>query len=417
MNFYRLVFPYKNKKLLCTVLISSPWKSCKFQFYPIKCFKLIVLLLIIESILFRIFLMECFKSIAVFIIDGGSDVNINMVSIKVKKCESGKRNKWCLTLDEKIEILDEAKKRKLSCRVIAKEFKIGNTLATKVLKNERTLRGEFAHFQGNRLKHINRGSHQIFKVINDIFYSWFKNCEASGIYLNGPLLIEEAMNIKQSLNQQELDGFKASEDWLAKWKLSHGTKEKQISGDSLDVSKTKIESWMEWIRELSKEYDHKDILNMDERKCFFKALPTKGLALKVEKSKGGKKSKQRFAVAFFVSADGEKVGKPIVIWWSKTPRCFRLANAAHTLIEVMHFTDWKSWMQVEIMENVLETLNRQMLQEERNVILFLDNATVHPTSLVDKFSKIKVVFLPKNTTSCLQMLESFKVSNQSIERS
>ena len=196
--------------------------------------------------------------------------------------------------------------------MIAKEFLIGNTLATKVLKNERTLRGEFAHFQGNRFKHINRGSHQIFKVINDIFYSWFKNCEASGIYLNVPLLIEEAMNIKQSLNQQELDGFKTSEDWLDKW-LSHGTKEKQISGDSLDVSKTKIESWMESIRELSKEYDHKDILNMDKSKCFLKALPTKGLAQKGEKSKGGKKSKQRFAVAFFVSADGEKVGKPIVI--------------------------------------------------------------------------------------------------------
>ena len=90
---------------------------------------------------------------------------------------------------------------------------------------------------------------------------------------------------------------------------------------------------------------------------------------------------------------------------------------AHKLIEVMHFTDSKSWMQVEIMEKVLETLNHQMLQEESNVILFLDNATVHRTSLVDKFSKIKVVFLPKNTTSCLQMLESFKVSNQSIERS
>ena len=52
---------------------------------------------------------------------------------------------------------------------------------------------------------------------------------------------------------------------------------------------------------------------MDKSKCFLKALPTKGLAQKGEKSKGGQKSKQRFAVAFFVSADGEKVGKPIVI--------------------------------------------------------------------------------------------------------
>ena len=86
------------------------------------------------------------------------------------------------------------------------------------------------------------------------------------------------MNIKQSLNRPELDGFKASEGWLDKWKLSHGIKEKQISGESLDVSKTTIESWMERIQELCKGYEDKDIINMDESGCFFKDLPTKGLA-------------------------------------------------------------------------------------------------------------------------------------------
>ena len=140
MNFYRIVFPYKNNKLLCTVLILSPWKSCKFEFYTIECFKLIVLLLIIESILHQLFLMECFESIVVFITDGGSEeVDISMASIKVKKRESGKLNKRCLTLDEKIKILDEAKKRKMSCRVIAKEFNIGKTQAANTWKmNERS---------------------------------------------------------------------------------------------------------------------------------------------------------------------------------------------------------------------------------------------------------------------------------------
>ena len=96
---------------------------------------------------------------------------------------------------------------------------------------------------------------------------------------------------------------------------------------------------MERIKELCKGYDHKDILNMDERGCFFKDLATKGLAQKVKKSKGGKMSKQRITVAFFVSANGEKVGKLIVIWQSKTPRCFRLASAANKLSEVMYFAD------------------------------------------------------------------------------
>ena len=168
---------------------------------------------------------------------------------------------------------------------------------------------------------------------------------------------------------------------------------------------------MERIRELCKGYDHKDILNMDEGGCFFKALSSKGLAQKGKKSKGGKKSKQRITAAFFVSADGEKVGKLIVFWRSKTPRCFRLASAADKLSEVMYFADSKSWMQVEIMEKVLETLNCQMVKEERNVILFFDNTTVYPTSLVDKFSNIKVAFLPKNTTSRLQPLDAGIIEN------
>ena len=168
------------------------------------------------------------------------------------KRESGKLNKQCLTLDEKVNIL--------SCRVIAKEFKIGKTQAANVLKNERTLREEFANFQGKGFKNINRRSHQKFKAINDILYSWFKKCEASGIYFNGLLLKEEAMNIKQSLNRSKLDSFKASEGWLDKWKISHGIKEKQISGESLDVSKTAIESWMERITELCKGHDHEDMI-------------------------------------------------------------------------------------------------------------------------------------------------------------
>ena len=76
-------------------------------------------------------------------------------------------------------------------------------------------------------------------------------------------------------------------------------------------------------------------------------------------------------------------------------------------------------MQVENLEKVLETLNHQMVKEERNVILFLDNATVRPTSLVDKFSNIKVVFLPKNPTSDLQSPDAgtikrfkFKISKE-----
>ena len=52
-------------------------------------------------------------------------------------------------------------------------------------------------------------------------------------------------------------------------------------------------------------------------------------------------------------------------------------------------------MQVQIMEVVLQKLDQQMILQGRNVILFIDNATVHPPTLQGKYSKIKIVFLPK----------------------
>ena len=98
-------------------------------------------------------------------------------------------------LDEKIKILDEKKKKKMNCRVISKTYSIGKTQAANILKEEEKLRMEYENFQGKGIKHINRTSHQKYKPINEILYTWYKKCESSEIYVNGPLLVEEAICI------------------------------------------------------------------------------------------------------------------------------------------------------------------------------------------------------------------------------
>ena len=80
---------------------------------------------------FEISEFECFGSISHSLITvllpwTHKKVYINMVPIISKKREAGKLTKRCLTLDEKIKILDEVKKRKLRCRATAEEFKIEN---------------------------------------------------------------------------------------------------------------------------------------------------------------------------------------------------------------------------------------------------------------------------------------------------
>ena len=63
-----------------------------------------------------------------------------------KKREAGKLNKHCLTLDEKIKILDEKKKKKMSYRVISKTYGIEKIQAANILKEEERLRMEYENF-------------------------------------------------------------------------------------------------------------------------------------------------------------------------------------------------------------------------------------------------------------------------------
>ena len=137
------------------------------------------------------------------------------------------------------------------------------------------------------------------------------------------------------------------------------------------------------------------ILNLDELGQFFKALPEKGLSEKTKKSKGGKKSKQRMTVMFIVASDGSFVFEPTVIWRSKLPRCFKSLKDASRLMSVHYFSNKKAWMNSEIMEGILQRLDRRMNQEKRKVILFWDNATCHPETAQACLKNNKLVFLPK----------------------
>ena len=168
---------------------------------------------------------------------------------------------------------------------------------------------------------------------------------------------------------------------------------------------------MERIQELTEGCSSENIWNMDESGCFFKALPDKGLVEKGKEAKGGKKSKQRFTIAFFVNAAGEKIDKPLVIWKSKKPRCFKHLSDKSRPADVHYFSNPKSWMTSDVMQAVLTRFNRKLLLEQRKVVLILDNATCHPKSIIDSFSQIKIVFLPKNTTSRLQPLVAGIIQN------
>jgi len=169
------------------------------------------------------------------------------------------------------------------------------------------------------------------------------------------------------------------------------------------VQGSTVDSWKERLPEIVAGYKKEDIWNMDESGVFWRALPDKGFGEKRKACKGGKKSKNRLTVAFFVNAAGEKE-KPIVIWKSANPRCLRQ-------LPVTYYDQKKAWMTGEIMETVLGKLNARLSHTNRSILLLMDNAGCHPDYLQTKFSNIKTCFLPANTTSKLQPLDLGIIKN------
>ena len=105
-----------------------------------------------------------------------------------------------------------------------------------------------------------------------------------------------------------------------------------------------------------------------------------------------------------MNADGEKE-MPIVIWKSEKLRCFKGIN-----VSSLYYNQSKAWMTGEILDKVLTKLNRKFSSQHRNIALLLDNAGCHPDDLKGKYSNIKLIFLPPNTTSKLQPLDGGDLS-------
>ena len=197
---------------------------------------------------------------------------------------AGFLTKKTLTLEGKIKLLDANKERKQSCRQLAEMFNIGKTAAANIIKNEVSIRKEYEEFKGD-LKRKRKGQ---FNDINEILYEWFKKCCAANIYPDGPMLKEEAMEIKKCLDKVEFKNFTASNGWLEKWKISYDVLERKVNGEAGEVAEYTVSAWMERLVELTRDYELADIWNMDEKGCFLMQCQRKVLLKRKVKPEEGK---------------------------------------------------------------------------------------------------------------------------------
>lgn len=158
-------------------------------------------------------------------------------------------------------------------------------------------------------------------------------------------------------------------------------------------------SWFETrLPTILSNYELPDIYNADEFGLFFQALPSKSLHLKDEKCIGGKFSKVRLTGLAAANANGEKLPM-FIIGKSKSPRCFKNLKQ----LPCRYRGQKKSWMDSDLFEEWVRELDRKFEQQNRKVVLIIDNCPAHPA--IGGLKAIQLCFLPPNTTAVTQPMD------------
>lgn len=304
-----------------------------------------------------------------------------------------KRNYTELNLSQKIKLIEDLKNG-LSVRNAARKYEISvgtvsnlkkhkDLLVDKALQNQPVINHRISRLSGKSL------------TLDKCLYNWFAAARYRKIPISGTIIQEKARKVSETL---EMKDFKASNGWLESFRKRHFISFKALSGESAQVDKRCVDNWKECLPLITKDYELCNIWNLDETGLFWRGLPKKSLVLKDDEAKGCKLEKERLTICMLCAANGEKF-KLLVIGKAAMPRAFNKKLPA----DLIWKSNSKAWMTAKIFMEYLQAFDKNMKEQNRKVLLFLDNAPCHPEVDLDN---VKLIYLPPNTTSCTQPLDA-----------
>ncbi|XP_023317561.1 tigger transposable element-derived protein 6-like [Trichogramma pretiosum] len=305
-----------------------------------------------------------------------------------------------LTLKEKVDIINIIEEENLSLRQAAKRFDVGKSTISNILqtKNE-TLKYSEKNGDGKNKRKFLKNE---MVIVNNAVFKWLRQVKFKNKPMPGTLIKKKATEIAE---KNKFTNFSVSNDWLEKFRKRYDISYTSICEESERVDMIVVNDWFSRVKHICNGYAEKDVYNLDETGLFYRALPDETMLLQNKNCNDGKLSKDRLTVVLCVNSIGE-FENPVIIGRAAHQSCFR--NIDIESLGIVWKKNTKSWMTKDTMIQYLTNLNIKMKEEERNILLFMDNAACHPSLIL---SNVKIVFFPAITTAICQPLEQGIIKN------
>ncbi|CAB5387168.1 unnamed protein product [Rhizophagus irregularis] len=230
----------------------------------------------------------------------------------------------------------------------------------------------------------------------------FVLCYQHRAILSDAILIEKAKLLASGLGIPE-NVLQFSSGWLQGFKKRNGICQQKLQGEAASADQTAITEALPLLREKCANYPLERIYNMDETGLFYQLEPDRTLATK--RLHGRKKNKERLSVALYSNADGSHKLNPLIIGKFANPRCFKNINIRN--LPMKYQNNAKAWMITTLFQEWIQDFDHQVAQKHggQRVLLLFDNCTSHKLEGLT-LSHVDVYFLPPNTTSKIQLMDS-----------
>ncbi len=109
-----------------------------------------------------------------------------------------------------------------------------------------------------------------FTELEDMLYIWIDSMRRAKLLVSPSLAIAKVKSIASSLSISEFD-FKASWQWLSRFRARRGLQKMLLHGEGAKVNKNNLEllATLEELYEIITQYDLENVYNMDKTGLFF----------------------------------------------------------------------------------------------------------------------------------------------------